>query len=92
MGHSGLRDLGRNAIDGAERAENVLLCTTGLPFVAVQRMVEMIGVDMIVFGSGASYGSTFVIEYNLNKIRLLDIDERDKAKILGLNILRLLGL
>jgi predicted TIM-barrel fold metal-dependent hydrolase len=92
LGHSGLRDLWRDAIAGAERAENVYLCTTGPPFVAIQRMVERIGSDRIVFGSDASYGNTSVIDYNLNKIRLLDISRVDKAKILGLNILRLLNL
>ena len=79
-------------LQSGARARTVLLCTMDLPLVAVQRMAERIGADRIVFGSDASYGNSSVIEYNLNKIRMLDISRADKAKILGLNILRLLDL
>jgi predicted TIM-barrel fold metal-dependent hydrolase len=90
LGHSGLRDLWRNAISGAKRAKNVFLCTTGPPIMAIKKMVEQIGVDRIIFGSDASPGNTSVVDYNLNKIRLLGIREEEKMKILGLNILKLL--
>ena len=55
-------------------------------------MVEQVGADRIIFGSDASPGNTSVVDYNLNKIRLLGIDEEKKAKILGLNVLKLLDL
>jgi len=92
LGHSGLNDLWRDAIAGAERLDNVILCTCATPFIAIRRMVERLGADRVVYGSDASDGNPSVVDFNLNKVRALEIGEEDKARILGLNILRILNL
>lgn len=51
LGHSGLMDMWRNVLKGAEVNRNVYLCTTRLPLSALQTMVKALGTDRLVFGT-----------------------------------------
>lgn len=92
LGHAGLYDYWKNAIDAAMRSENVVLCACGAPFIGVKRMVEEIGADRIVFGSDAGFCHRGMIEYGIKRILQLKISEGEKEKILGLNMARMLGI
>ena len=92
LGHAGNNDLWKNALDGARRLENVIICLSGPSMHAMKTMIDALGPDRFVFGSdcGTSSDPGSLI-YRLEKIRRLDIPEEWKRKILGENALILAG-
>ena len=90
LGHAGNNDLWRNALDGARRSPNVIICLCGPSMHAMKTMIDALGPDRFTFGSdcGASPDPGTLI-YRLEKIRQLEIPESWKRKILGENALSL---
>jgi len=92
LGHSGLKDLWKNAINCAARCDNVHLCICGTPFKGIKQMVEDIGPERMIFGSDAGFSDPSLIDFRVGQILRLNIDEEEKERILSLNIARILGL
>ncbi len=55
----------------------------------IKKIGEKLGFDRILFGSDCPYSDQ---EVELLKIKKLDVDDKDKQKILGLNAKKLLGI
>ena len=91
LGHSGLKDLWKNALDGAKRHKNIYLCTCACPYLAIETMIKTVGAERVLYGSDAGFGNPALISYNLDKIYQISSSEEDKRKILGENIARILG-
>lgn len=69
---------------------NVFYETSHSPAEIIQKAVEAYGADKIIFGSDFKYN--FYPEYELKKILDLQISQRDREKILGENMARILGI
>ncbi len=91
-GHSGLNDLWKNAIDGAKRNKNFYLCLCGPSTLAMERIINEVDINQIVFGTDLvnDRGKYFV--YRLHKFQQLNISDEKKRKILWDNALKLLKL
>lgn len=78
------------AIKMAKRADNIILGTTGVMYdFPITKAVHAIGSDRVVFGSEMPMNNPV---HEIQKIRSTTLSETDKAKILGLNMLRILGM
>jgi predicted TIM-barrel fold metal-dependent hydrolase len=78
------------AIKMAQRAENIILGTTGVMYdFPITKAVNAIGSDRVVFGSEMPMNNPV---HEIQKIRCAKISDEDKEKILGKNIMRILGL
>jgi hypothetical protein len=78
------------AIKMAKRADNLILGTTGVVYdYPITKAVNTIGSDRVVFGSEMPMNNPV---HEIQKIRDTKISDEDKEKILGLNILRILGM
>jgi predicted TIM-barrel fold metal-dependent hydrolase len=92
LGHSGLLDLWPEAIAAATRNENVWLCICGPPTSALQRIVDAVPHERILFGSDAGFGHDYQTRHRLEQVRVLDLPDESLAAILGGNARRLLAL
>jgi len=78
------------AIKMAKRSENLILGTTGVVYdFPITKAVNAIGSDRVVFGSEMPMNNPV---HEIQKIKDTKLNDRDKEKILGLNILRILGM
>ncbi|MCL6450440.1 MAG: amidohydrolase family protein [Acetobacteraceae bacterium] len=89
MGHMGLYpSLWIDALRAAEKAPNVFLETSCMPvYRVIERAVELVGADRVIFGSDEPYG---LMAAELSKIRGLRVSEREKDFILGGTLMGLL--
>jgi predicted TIM-barrel fold metal-dependent hydrolase len=78
------------AIKMAKRAENLILGTTGVVYdFPITKAVNSIGSDRVVFGSEMPMNNP---AHEIQKIMCTKLTEKEKEKILGLNMLRILGM
>lgn len=92
LGHSGLLDLWPEALAAAGRTANVWLCLCGPPTYALQKLVDGVPHDRILFGSDIGFGSDYQARHRLEQVRALDLAPASLDAILGGNAVRLLGL
>ena len=90
LAHSGLNDLWKEALYGAERLKNIYLGTCSTPYFALEQMVKHIGSERIIFGSDGGFGDNRIIDNNLSKIYMLDLKEEELDNILYKNAQRML--
>jgi predicted TIM-barrel fold metal-dependent hydrolase len=84
-------DLEMGTIEGIDKGglDNVYLGTEGVrEYWAVERAVEVLGADRVIFGSDFPLGHPRMY---MGVIDALKIGDRDRALILGSNILKLIG-
>jgi hypothetical protein len=88
MGHSGCCGLWYDAIKAAKRCENLFMETSGNLSIAIEKMVESVGAERVLFGSDMPWVDSAI---EILKIRKLNLSNRDKDMILGGNLERLLS-
>jgi predicted TIM-barrel fold metal-dependent hydrolase len=84
-------ELEMGTIEAVERdgLDNVYLGTEGVrEYWAVQRAVDVLGASRVIFGSDFPLGHPLMY---MGVVKALKVTERDRALLLGGNILRLLG-
>jgi uncharacterized protein len=54
--------------------------------------IEFVGNDKLLFGTDTPYGAKDNLRHSLNRIKNLDIPEKDKKLIMGVNMAKLLGI
>lgn len=75
--------------------ENLYFDTSTIQLISNHRLkkaIDFAGVEKILFGTDTPYGAKDNICRNIDRIKNLDISDREKDKILGLNMKRLLKL
>jgi predicted TIM-barrel fold metal-dependent hydrolase len=92
LGHSGLLDLWPEALAAASRNENVWLCLCGPPTAALQKLVDAVPHERIVFGSDIGFGRDYQARHRIEQVRALDLSGESRDAILGGNAVRLLSL
>ena len=92
LGHSGLLDLWPEALTAARRNENVWLCLCGPPTAALQKLVDAVPHERIVFGSDIGFGRDYQARHRIEQVRVLDLSGESCDAILGGNAARLLSL
>jgi predicted TIM-barrel fold metal-dependent hydrolase len=69
LGHCGLLDLWRDAVNSARRLDNLWLQPTCAVPMVIKEACEAVGVERMLFGSDAGFGSREYIDYCLQKFR-----------------------
>jgi hypothetical protein len=95
LGHAGLHDLWPEAIAAGRRNRNVYLCMCATPPFAMERIVDEVPTEQIVFGSDGGLFHTVdqpYVDYRFREFEELDISPEVKAAILGDNARKLLGI
>ena len=92
LGHSGLLELWRSAIEFARRCPNLYLTFCGPPRSGLQAIADSVDEERLLWGSDFGFGFADAIGYRLHLVELLKISSRRKDKILGCNAVRLFQL
>jgi len=91
LAHSGINDLWREALYGAERNRNVYLCTCSAQYIGLKEIVIRLGPERVIYGSDAGFGDAGIIDDNLKKVYLLGLKDSDLEKVLYKNAEHILG-
>ena len=94
LGHGGLHDLWREAIEAVLTAENVHLCMCGTPGYAMRAIVARCPLERLLFGTDAGLRPEPRQRYAVLRVRQLDelgLDDRQREAILVTNPRRLLA-
>jgi len=91
-GHAGLEDLWKNAVVGAQKHKNFYICLCGPSKLAMERIVNDVDINQIVFGTDLVNSGAKYFSYRIRKFRQLDIADDKKRKIAWDNALKLLNL
>ena len=94
LGHGGLHDLWREAIEAALTTDNVHLCMCGTPGYAMRAIVARCPLDRILFGTDAGLRPEPRQRYAVLRVRQLGelgLDDVQRAAILETNPRRLLA-
>lgn len=89
LGHGGLHDLWQEAMAAVQRVPNLWLIPSGTPPYGLQRMLDTIGTERLVFGSDAGYGGMHWQPFQLRKLRELALSPDEESAVLGGNALKL---
>jgi predicted TIM-barrel fold metal-dependent hydrolase len=92
LGHGGLRELWPDALHAARQLDNLWLGTSGVPYHGLQRMVDVLGPERILFGTDGGAGHPSTMAYRLGVVKALRIGDSALEAILGMNVARLMGL
>jgi predicted TIM-barrel fold metal-dependent hydrolase len=94
LGHGGLHDLWREAIEAVMTTDNVHLCMSGTPGYAMRAIVARCPLERLLFGTDAGLRPEPMQRYAVLRIRQLDelgLDETQREAILVTNPRRLLA-
>jgi hypothetical protein len=94
LGHGGLHDLWREAVEAVNARENVHLCLCGTPGYAMRAILARCPLDRLLFGTDAGLRAEPMPRYAQLRIRQLDelgLDDRQRRAILEDNPRRLLA-
>jgi predicted TIM-barrel fold metal-dependent hydrolase len=90
IGHFG-KLLWLDAVRSAMQHPNIYLETSGAQVSDLETAVDLLGADRIVFGTDLPIGGAAAGRWNLDKIRATPISDKAKQRLLGSNILEILG-
>ena len=88
LGHMGFGPADREAMEACQELDNLFLETSCGNFLFIDQVVKRAGADKVIFGS------EFPLSHpgaELRKVMLLTISDDEREKILGGNILALIG-
>jgi predicted TIM-barrel fold metal-dependent hydrolase len=88
LGHMGFGPSDREAMEACQELDNLFLETSCGNYLFIEQVVNRAGADKVIFGS------EFPLSHpgaELRKILLLDISDDEREKILGRNMLALIG-
>jgi predicted TIM-barrel fold metal-dependent hydrolase len=94
LGHGGLHDLWREAIEAVLTAPNVHLCMSGTPGYAMRAIVARCPLERLLFGTDAGLRPEPLQRYAVLRVRQLDelgLDDAQREAILVTNPRRLLA-
>jgi uncharacterized protein len=94
LGHGGLHDLWREAIEAVLSAENVYLCMSGTPGYAMRAIVSRCPLERLLFGTDAGLRPEPLQRYAVLRVRQLGelgLDDAQREAILVTNPKRLLA-
>lgn len=95
LGHGGLHDMTADAIAGARRHPNLVVCMCSIPAGLMRRIVAEVPVEQLVFGTD---GGLFpraeqpYVGYRFRELECLDLSPAQRDRILAGNPCRLLGI
>jgi predicted TIM-barrel fold metal-dependent hydrolase len=90
LGHMGGFFNAFDIVDVAERHENIVLETSAFPYPRlIQEAVDRLGADRVLYGSDQPAANPHV---ELEKIRVLDLTDEERERLLFRNIADLVGL
>ncbi|MCE1248295.1 MAG: amidohydrolase family protein [Firmicutes bacterium] len=90
LGHMGGYFHVEDAILAAEKFPNIILETSAMPYPEkIREAVERIGSHRVLF---ASDGPGCPPDLEFKKVKLAGLDKGDEEKVLGINIMRILGM
>jgi predicted TIM-barrel fold metal-dependent hydrolase len=92
LGHGGLRELWPDALLAARQLDNLWVGTSGVPYDGLQKMVDTLGPERILFGTDGGAGHPSTMAYRLAGVKALRISQEAREAILGGNLARLLDL
>jgi predicted TIM-barrel fold metal-dependent hydrolase len=92
LGHGGLRELWPDALRAARQLDNLWLGTSGVPYHGLQKMVDTLGPERLLFGTDGGAGHPSSMAYRLEVVKALQISDEAREAILGKNIAGLMGL
>lgn len=92
LGHAGLADYVDVAAQMIRDVENLYGCVCGPRVADVEHLVNVAGAEKLLFGSDFGLSDWMIIEDRLDSIRLAEIDDDDREKILWRNAAKLLKL
>ena len=90
LAHAGGKELWPDALLAARELDNLWLETSRAPLNGLQKMVDTLGPERIVFGSNTFVPAT--ITYSLREVEALRLSDEARELILGGNMARLMGL
>ena len=92
LGHSGLIEMYDNAISAANRQKNVYLCLCGPSISQLQKIVDNVSSDKIMFGSDFGFGrSTASLVYRLDMWNYVKMDDATREKLFYRNAIELIS-
>ena len=91
LGHGGLEELWSDALLAARQLDNLWIETSRVSFHGLQKMVDTLGPERIVFGSDSATRH-HTMRYCIERVKALRISDQAREAILGGNMARLLGL
>ena len=91
LGHGGVEEFWSDALLAARQLDNVWLETSRVSFHGLQKMVDTLGPERIVFGSDSATRH-HTMRYCIERVKALRISDQAREAILGGNMARLLGL
>ena len=90
LGHSGLHDLWKEALEAALTYSNIYLSTASADFWALKVMVKKVGAERILFGSDYPFLGQEMLTLEIEKIERLPISNEEREMIFSHNAQRIL--
>jgi len=91
LGHSGLIEMYDNAITAANRLKNIYLCLCGPSIFQLQKIVDNVSSDKIMFGSDFGFSSSKAcLIYRLDMWNYVNMSDEKRKKLFYINALRMI--
>jgi uncharacterized protein len=92
LGHCGIFEHWREALDAMEYAKNLWGCICGSHLAALRGIMAKIDIHRLLWGSDVGFGGNDLIDYRMKLLDVLELSAERRAAILTRNPARLFGL
>ena len=86
LGEAGLKDLWLDAVAVGMKYPNIYLCPAASPFSAVVEMTKSVPIGKLVFGTDLGFSQKEEVLLEIEKIRLLPLNEQEREMVFSKNI------